>query len=422
MEEIISQLLEGKNKISNNGSNHSTNWEKIKSDIQRIKPLLNFEIDPREKFHLDTTKIAFHKERVDAWFRGEKIAPITIDMALTQKCQYACTYCYAGLQFNPDSPTTWEVYSNFLDDCVKIGHKPGEGVKAISLVSDGESTLNPYFYDFVKKGKQNGFDMASGTNGQALKREKLEELLSELTYLRFNISAGEPEAYAKIMGTNEKNFHKVIDTMKECVKIKKENNFDVTIGAQMVLLPECADQIIPLALLGRDTEIDYTIIKHCSDDENGRLGVDYNWYKTPEALGLLKIAEALSTKDYSVQAKWSKIRTGRDRRYSKCFGPPVLLQTSGTCLVAPCGMFFHTDYKNFHIGNFAQQRFKEIWASDKYWEVMGYLGSDKFDPRHRCGTLCLQDKVNEVLFDLAEKNIPLPDVSGEKIPMHVNFI
>jgi len=185
----------------------------------------------------------------------------------------------------------------------------------------------------------------------------------------------------------------------------------------MVLLPECADQIIPLALLGRDTEIDYTIIKHCSDDENGRLGVDYNWYKTPEALGLLKIAEALSTKDYSVQAKWSKIRTGRDRKYSKCFGPPVLLQTSGTCLVAPCGMFFHTDYKNFHIGNFAQQRFK-----DRYWKVMGYLGSDKFDPRKRCGTLCLQDKVNEVLFDLAEKNIPLPDVSGEKIPMHVNFI
>src|SRR3989338_7784161 len=316
MEEIVSQLLEETNKISNNGSNHSTNWEKIKSDIQRIKPLLNFEIDPRAKFHLDTTKIAFHKERVDAWLKGEKIAPITIDMALTQKCQYACTYCYAGLQLNPSSPTTWDVYSAFLDDCAAIGHKPGEGVKAISLVSDGESTLNPYFYDFIKKGKQNGFDMASGTNGQALKREKLEDLLSELTYLRFNISAGEPKAYAKIMGTNEKNFHKVIDTMKECVKIKKENGFDVTIGAQMVLLPECADQILPLALLGKDTGIDYTIIKHCSDDENGRLGVDYNWYKTQEALGLLKIAEALSTKDYSVQAKWSKIRTGRDRRYS----------------------------------------------------------------------------------------------------------
>ena len=31
MKETVSQLLEGKNKISDNGSNHSTNWEKIKS-------------------------------------------------------------------------------------------------------------------------------------------------------------------------------------------------------------------------------------------------------------------------------------------------------------------------------------------------------------------------------------------------------
>ena len=36
--------------------------------------------------------------------RGERIAPITIDMALTQKCSYACTFCYAGLQQNPAAP------------------------------------------------------------------------------------------------------------------------------------------------------------------------------------------------------------------------------------------------------------------------------------------------------------------------------
>ena len=33
---------------------------------------------------LDGTKIAWHKDRLDAWERGERIAPITIDMALTR--------------------------------------------------------------------------------------------------------------------------------------------------------------------------------------------------------------------------------------------------------------------------------------------------------------------------------------------------
>ncbi len=401
---------------------HNVNWGKIKNDIEKVRHLMDFEVDPRKILHLDTTKIAYHKERVEAWERGEKIAPVTIDMALTQKCNFACTYCYAGLQYNPASPTNWKTYENLLDDFVEIGHKLGEGVKAVSLVSDGESTANPYYYDFIHKGKENGLDMASGTNGTLLKKEKLPQLLEDLTYIRFNISAGEPAPYAKVMGTTEKMYWHFLDIAKECVKIKQENGLAVTIGFQMVLLPEYADQVIPLALLGKDIGVDYTIFKHCSDDENGRLGVDYAWYKTPEAIELLKAAEALSTDDYSVQAKWSKMRTGRDRKYSKCYGPPLFLQISGSCVVAPCGSLFHTDYKDFHIGNFAKQRFKDIWASDKYWQVLGHLASDKFDPRYRCATLCLQDKVNEVLFDLKEKGIQLEDVSGKSKPMHGNFI
>lgn len=396
----------------------------VRGQIQDVKRrnVLNFDIDPRAHFHLDTTKIAFHKDRVDAWLRGEHVAPITIDMALTQKCSYACTFCYAGLQQNSSSPVPWEVYENFLDDCVEIGHKPGEGVRAISLVSDGESTENPDYYKFICKAKANGIDIASGTNGFKLRKEELPMLVDSLTYLRFNFDAAEPEAYAQVMGTAEKSYHKVVENIREVVRLKKERCSNITIGLQMVLLPEYADQVIPLALLGRELDVDYTVIKHCSDDENGRLGVDYDWYKGDLAESLLKTAEALSTPEYSVQAKWSKIRTGRDRKYSKCFGPPLMLQMSGTGIVAPCGSFFHKRYGRYHIGDIKEQRLRDIWASDAYLEVMGYIASDKFDPRRECATLCLQDKVNEALFDLVERSIPLPDVMGKSQPMHVNFI
>ena len=37
---------------------------------------------------------------------------------------------------------------------------------------------------------------------------------------------------------------------------------------QMVLMPEDADQIIPLAKLGKELRPDYAIIKHCSDNED----------------------------------------------------------------------------------------------------------------------------------------------------------
>ncbi len=404
------------------GSSRSVDVDRIRAQIREIEPLRDDTIDPRRQFHLDTTKVAFHRERVEALARGERVAPITIDMALTQKCSFACTYCYAGLQYNPESPVEWPVYEEFLDDVVSIGHRPGEGVKAISLVSDGESTENPHFYDFIRKGRENGLDLACGTNGLKLDRDRLPEIVESLTYLRFNISAGERDAYNEVMGVRGDIFDRVLENIRECVRLKRETGSAVTIGLQMVLLPQYADQVIPLALLGRDLGVDYTVIKHCTDDENGRLGVDYNWYRSELALDLLRAAEALSTETHSVQAKWSKLLTGRDRTYSKCFGTPLLLQTSGTCLVAPCGSFFNTDYERFHIGNFARTPFRELWASDRYWEIVGFLGSDRFDPRRECMTLCLQDKVNEALFDWFDRGTPIPDVSGLPEPMHKNFI
>lgn len=398
--------------------------KKIKSQIEEVKQkgFVNNNINPREKFHLDTSKIAYHKERVEAWLSGKKVAPITMDMALTQKCTYGCTFCFANLQQHPSEPAGWEVYESFLNDAVEIGHKKGEGVKAISLVSDGESTLSPHYYKFIMKGKENGIDMASGTNGVALKKEDLPDLINTLTYLRFNFDAGEPEAYSKIMGTSTNNFKKVVKTIEDCVKLKKEQKSKITLGLQMVLLPEYADQVIPLAILGKNLGVDYTIIKHCSDDEKGSLGVDYSWYKKEIAEKLLKTAEGISSENYSVQVKWSKIGTGRDRVYSKCYAPPLFLQISGSGIVAPCGSFFNPKYEKFQIGDIKLQRFKDIWKSEKYWQVMDMLKSTKFDAKKDCASLCLQDKVNERLYYLVEKGEPLPNVEGKMSPLHQNFI
>ncbi|MCX6707940.1 MAG: radical SAM protein, partial [Candidatus Woesearchaeota archaeon] len=193
-----------------------------------------------EPIVLDGHKLCFHQDRIKEWFAGKRIAPITIDMALTRSCNYKCVYCYGMLQENKRQVLTKEILFNFLDDAAEIG------VKAISLVSDGESMCSPYFYDFISYAKKKGLDIAVGTNGSILKKEKLKDMLSALTYLRFNMSAGEPKRYAYIMGCKEDDFHRVCATVKECVRLKRENNFSVTIGLQMVLMPDFKDQVMPL--------------------------------------------------------------------------------------------------------------------------------------------------------------------------------
>ena len=366
-----------------------------------------------EKLILDGHKLQWHKDRVNAWLRGERIAPITIDCALTRRCTYRCVYCYGQLQANDEKKMTKDVIFRFLDDAAEIG------VKAISFVSDGESTCSPYLYDAILRGKKNGLDMALGTNGYLLKSEKLKDILPALTYLRFNISAAEPGRYAYIMGCKEDYFYKVRNIVEECVKIKRVNSLDVTIGLQMVLMPDFADQVVPLAEMGKELGVDYVVIKHCSDDENGSLGVDYTKYHS--LIGVLEEAEKLSSDNYLVKAKWSKILSEGKRKYSQCYGPPLIMQLSGSGLVAPCGMFFNKKYKKFHIGNIADNSFKEIWLGDRYWEVIDLLASEKFDAKTMCGSLCLQHKVNEFLWDLKKGNNVLVEPPGDP-PMHVNFI
>ena len=258
---------------------------------------------------LDGTKIAWHQDRIRAWERGERIAPITIDMALTRSCNFACHFWYAMLQENDRKVINKKVIFDFLEDCAGIG------VKGISFVSDGESTISPVFIDACKRGHELGLSMAVGTNGFVLNRRKLEEVLPALTYVRINISAGERDRYAQIMGVKEHWFDRVCQNIRDMAEIKKRDGLPVTIGLQMVLMPEYEDQILPLARLGKELRPDYLVIKHCSDNEDGDLGVDYGAYR--RLYDKLHEAEAMSDEGYQVTVKWSKIAAEGKRSYQR---------------------------------------------------------------------------------------------------------
>lgn len=369
--------------------------------------------DFQERFILDGTKIQWHQERIDAWERGERIAPITIDMALTRNCNYGCHFCYAMLQENNRVVITKEAITRFIDDCAEIG------VKAISLVSDGESTLSPQFVHTIEYGHSNGISMAVGTNASLLTELSLRKILPCLTYLRINFSGGERQRYSEIMGVKPEQFDKVCENIKLMRKIKDEQKLSVTIGMQMVFDPRYADQIIPLAKLGKELRPDYLVLKHCSDDEDGKLGTDYEAYE--QHYPKLKEAEAMSDEGYQVSAKWSKIGDKGTRSYQRCYGPPFLLQISGSGLVAPCGMLFNEQYKKFHIGNIVTESFKEMVQGERYWEVVNYLASPDFNAQNMCGSLCLQHKLNEYLDGAKKGTIQRVTPSGEP-PVHLNFV
>ena len=358
---------------------------------------------------LDGTKVGWYRDRIEAWKRSERIAPITIDWALTRQCNYACEFCYAMLQENERKEQTKDVAFHFLDDCAEIG------VKGVSLISDGESTVHKDYAEVIEHGAQVGISMGAGSNGLLLTRPVLERILPHLAYLRFNFSAGEKDAYARIMGAKKGWYDRVIKNVKDAMEIKRRDKLPCTVNMQMVTMPQYADQIVPLAELAAEVRPDYLIFKHCADDSRNQLGVDYEKYDA--CFPKFKEAETYSTDDFRVVVKWSRL--DGVRTYSKCYGPPFIMQVSGSGLVAPCGFLFNERYKKFHIGNICDTRFKDIWDSDRYWDVMRYLSSDEFDPRSRCGPNCLQHNTNTFLFDHMHRGKELPQGQA---PAHLGFL
>jgi MoaA/NifB/PqqE/SkfB family radical SAM enzyme len=299
----------------------------------------------------------------------------------------------------------------FLTDCAEIG------VKGISLVSGGESSISPCFEFSILRGHELGIDMAVGSNAFVIDAEMSRRILPHLTYLRINLSGGTRDRYAQIMGVKPKSYDRVIENIKSMVTIKRLLGLKCTIGIQMVLMPQDADQIIPFAKLGKELRVDYAVIKHTSDTPEHTLGVDYSKYDALHPL--LREAESYSDDEYRCVVKWTKIKANGGRSYQRCYGPPFILQVSGSGLVAPCGGLFNDKFRKFHIGNIVEESFKDIVASDRYWEVVNHLASIEFNAQKTCDALCLQHKTNEAL-DAYKKGAIMPIVTEK--PMHSSFI
>ena len=366
---------------------------------------------------LDSHKLSYHYDRVELWENGEQIAPVSVDMALTRSCGAMCSFCYAMMQEPQERPAIKTQNAlDLLDDFAEIG------VRGVSLISDGESTLSKAYVPFIQHAKEVGIDVGNATNGWEWKPEKIEQVLPYLTWVRFTVAAGKPESYASIMykGPEYTNvYDNAMSNIKYAVELKRRKKLNCTLGIQMVLMPEFKDEILQFAKLAIDLGVDYGVIKHCSDDEQGTLGVDYNKYES--MYELLQQAELLSNEETKIIVKWEKIKDKGRPSYSRFYGPQFLLQISGSGLIAPSGMFFNARYSKFHMGNFTEERFINVYKSNRYQRIMQYLASPYFDAKTMMGTLPIQHYVS-VALDNHLKGIQKIKPSNNEKPVHVNFL
>ena len=139
LEKISIDVKEGELKKSD--ITHLLNMSKIDKEEKKID----------DKWNMDSHKLFWHLDRVEAWQRGEKVAPLHIDMGISSGCNMACTFCYGVIQNRDGFGTNSKKIFHMPTDAVKKTFKDAKeiGVKSIALIGEGENTLHPDFYDIL---------------------------------------------------------------------------------------------------------------------------------------------------------------------------------------------------------------------------------------------------------------------------------
>ena len=172
---------------------------------------------------LDSHRLSYHYDRLEKWFNNEIVAPVSVDMALTRACGAMCSFCYAMVQEPQERQSIKEKQAlNLLDDFKDVG------VKAVSLISDGESTLSKAYVPFIQHASNIGIDVGNATNAWEWEAEKVDQVLEHLTWVRFTVAAGTPKGYAKIMfkdSTHTEVFDRAMKHIKYAVDLKRKKKF-----------------------------------------------------------------------------------------------------------------------------------------------------------------------------------------------------
>jgi radical SAM protein with 4Fe4S-binding SPASM domain len=261
----------------------------------------------------------------------------------------------------------------------------------------------------VRTAKENGIDVAITTNGTIGNRELWKEILPHLTWIKFSVDAGTPEIYSKVHNISEGFFDKTLNSIREAVRIKKENNLDVTVGVQFLIIEENLKDVQNALDLFSTSGIDYFVLKPYS--LHPQMLKKKNTIYTPSMINFLQdvIDEYRSKSDMSIVFRrdaLEKYENG-EKSFKHCYALPFwgYISTKGDFYT--CSVFIGDE--RFRVGNIYENDMQMILFGERRKKSLEF-GSNELIIENECRVNCRMARANEFLKFLSNR------------PEHINFI
>lgn len=352
-------------------------------------------------------KAAWHIDRVAQLRNGEQIAPVELQLILSDYCNHSCSWCAyrseTGLSsekfvvyedgnrnHNPKRMIPYGKALEILDDAKTLG------VKSVIFTGGGEPTAHPEHLQVFRYALDIGLDCSLNTNGNIL-REGWDEVLPKFAYVRFSIDAGNAEEHARTRSISPNMYPRIMENLTAlCGEVKAQGS-ECVVGTGYVVTPDNYQNLSTGVAAIKATGAAYVRLASMQSTEGDKPfdGIRH------EVRGHIDACKSLASDSFSVVDLFDS-RLGRTPVHPFCGMQQYVLYIGADLHVYRCCYTAYTGLGD--IGNLAQQSFFSWFTSQTKRDAIG-----SFDARI-CTTCPLEDKNDAIRYAMNPK------------PLHVNFV
>ncbi len=331
-----------------------------------------------------------HPKRVAQWLDSETIYPIYMEFSPSGACNHRCSFCnldYMG--YRPHFQKT-DIITHRLQECGKLG------VKSVMFAGEGEPLLHKDICEMAHSAYGAGIDVSFTTNAVLLTAERAQRLLPITSWIKVSCNASNAKNYAKIHGTDQKDYATVLKNMEKSIAIRAKEQYKCTLGFQCVLLPECQENLIEHAERVRDLGADYLVIKpYTASPKSLKTLREINYQNCEDLENALKNVESDTFKVIfrrETMNRWDQ----RKHIYDTCHALPFWAYVDSQANVWGC--LRHLQESEFFYGNMYTHSFQDIWTGQERKEKLHWC--DTHLDISQCHHTCRMNFINEYLHRL----------------------
>jgi len=298
-------------------------------------------------------------------FDGIEPPPITLEIDLTNRCNFHCPHCTDEYLHN-----NAEMDADVIIETVKRAALIG--TKSVVIKGGGEPTVHKNFSHIVEAISKD-VEIGLVSNGFNLQEEKIREsIIQHCNWIRVSLDSATATTHSKIHGVGVKSYPLIISSL---TRLNKERvGKKLTVGVNFCITDDNYTELFAAAKTVKHIGCDYISIRFAQIEGNKILSAKCFF----ESAIAIEKCKKLESDNFYINSRGSAEGFYWKRRlyllrkvkheWTDCVAPCLSAQILATGDVIPC--CFIKPYNEFVYGNIKKKPFDKIWMSTQHKRVL----------------------------------------------------